>query len=105
MALGHVRAPPAVFRALARTGLTSLGAAVLAAWTGAVASIPLALGAAPPSSCAAAACTRDGDVLKRPGPNPGPWPSKVGAVSMLIPIGFLGSPLLCSPLLWSCASA
>ena len=58
-----MRAPLAVLRALALTGLTSLGAAALAAWTGAVASIPLALGAAPPSSCATATCTRDGDVL------------------------------------------
>ena len=99
MALGHVRATLAVLGALALTGLTSLGAAALAAWTGAVASIPLAMGAAPPSSCATAACTRDGDVLERPGPKPGPRPSNVGASSMMIPRRFLGSLPTVSPLL------
>ena len=97
MAFGNTRAPLAVLRALARTGLTSRGAASLAAWTGVVASIPLALGAARPSSWAAAAWTRDCGVLERTGSN-------VGASSMMIPRRFLGSLPADSPLLWSRAS-
>ena len=87
----------AMSSAPARTGLASLGAAVRGVVTVAVASIPLTVGTAPPSKLAAVARTREGDTLYRAVP----VPSNVGAMSMTIPRGFLGSGPMGSPLLWS----
>ena len=69
--------------------------------TVAVASMPLTMGTVPPAKLAAVAWTREGDTSYLAVP----VPSNVGATSMVIPLGFLGSEPTGSPLLWSCGSA